>query len=67
MFVCVCRAVTVTDVEQAIDGGATTREAVTQACSAGGDCGACHHAIEEMIEDRGLVKADRLASGKRAA
>jgi len=29
-----------------------TREDVTRTCRAGGDCGACHQTIEEMIEDR---------------
>jgi hypothetical protein len=28
-----------------------TREAVTLACRAGGDCGACHGMIATMIED----------------
>lgn len=50
MFVCVCHAVRDSDVEKAIDGGACTREEVTKACGAGGDCGACHLRIEDMIE-----------------
>ena len=52
MYVCVCKAVTITQVDNVIDGGATTREEVTRACGAGGDCGACHGMIEEMLEDR---------------
>lgn len=51
MYVCVCLAVTESEVESAIEGGAHTREAVTQACRAGGDCGACHGMIESKIED----------------
>ena len=51
MYVCVCMAVTEAEVEAAIAGGATTREAVTRACRAGGDCGACHGMIEHKIED----------------
>jgi bacterioferritin-associated ferredoxin len=51
MYVCVCLAVTEADVEAAIKGGAVTREAVTRACRAGGDCGACHGMIEQKIED----------------
>lgn len=51
MYVCVCLAVSDTEVTCAIEGGATTREAVTRACGAGGDCGACHSMIESMIED----------------
>jgi bacterioferritin-associated ferredoxin len=44
-------AVTEAEVEGAITKGAHTREAVTRSCRAGGDCGACHHMIETMIED----------------
>lgn len=51
MYVCVCLAVTKTEVEDAIEGGAVTRESVTRACGAGGDCGACHGMIADMIED----------------
>jgi bacterioferritin-associated ferredoxin len=52
MYVCICRAVTDKEVNAAIDAGAETVEAVTAACCAGGDCGACHGIIEEMIEER---------------
>lgn len=51
MYVCVCSAVSETEVQAAIEAGATTREAVTLACKAGGDCGACHGMIRTMIED----------------
>jgi bacterioferritin-associated ferredoxin len=51
MYVCVCLAVPQSEVERAIREGAHTREAVTRACKAGGDCGACHGMIHTMIED----------------
>ncbi|MBX3201494.1 MAG: (2Fe-2S)-binding protein [Labilithrix sp.] len=51
MYVCVCLAVSDHEVQSAIEGGATTREAVTRMCGAGGDCGACHGMIATMIED----------------
>lgn len=51
MYVCVCLAVTETEVRAAIEAGATTREVVTQHCRAGGDCGSCHGMIHQMIED----------------
>jgi bacterioferritin-associated ferredoxin len=50
MFVCVCNAVTDREVEAAIDAGAQTPSEVTARCGAGGDCGSCHHMIEQMIE-----------------
>lgn len=51
MYVCCCLAVTHDEVQSAIAGGAHSREAVTTVCRAGGDCGACHGMIEELIED----------------
>lgn len=51
MYVCVCMAVSETSVREVIEGGAVSREAVTLACGAGGDCGACHGMILSMIED----------------
>lgn len=65
MYVCVCKAVTDKTVREEIAKGAETREAVTAACEAGGDCGACHQHIEEMIEDH-LVEVGRLKRGRAA-
>jgi len=42
MYACICRAVTEQEVKSTIDAGAKTVEAVTRACCAGDDCGACH-------------------------
>jgi bacterioferritin-associated ferredoxin len=58
MYVCICRAVTEQEVKSVIEAGATTVQAVTQTCCAGDDCGACHGAIEDMIEDRWGAAAD---------
>lgn len=52
MYVCCCNAVTDREVADAIDSGARTRAEVTRACGAGGDCGACHVMIEDMIDER---------------
>jgi bacterioferritin-associated ferredoxin len=56
MFVCVCFAVTDKEIEAAIDAGADTRELVTKACEAGGDCGSCHEMIEQIIETKRLTR-----------
>jgi bacterioferritin-associated ferredoxin len=68
MYVCICRAVTDRDVCRVIDGGAHTVADVTRACRAGGDCGACHAHIEDMIADRkdGLISL-RVPPSSRAA
>ncbi len=65
MWVCVCKAVTDQQVRECIANGAETREAVTKACEAGGDCGACHEKIEEMIDDH-LIAVGRLGRGRAA-
>lgn len=82
MYVCVCLAVTQVEVDGVIEAGAHTREAVTRACRAGGDCGSCHGMIEQMIEDHlddgpttcpraasspSLIGVDRLARDRSAA
>jgi bacterioferritin-associated ferredoxin len=70
MYVCVCNAVTDKEVEQAIEAGATTRLEVTRKCGAGGDCGACHAMIEDMVEacagDERLVAAGSLVRERAA-
>ena len=64
MYVCVCLAVTEAEVEAAIADGAHTRAAVTRACKAGGDCGACHGMIETKIEDHLECQAARQAASE---
>ncbi len=54
MYVCICRVVTEQQVRAAIKGGARSVEAVTKACCAGDDCGACHGVIEDMIEEHSV-------------
>ncbi len=58
MYVCICRAVTEERVRAAIASGAHTVSAVTAACCAGDDCGACHGLVEEMIEEHLETRAE---------
>ena len=63
MFVCVCMAITESEVRTVIARGATTREEVTRLCRAGGDCGSCHGMIDDMLEDhreRGGCEGERV-------
>lgn len=62
MYVCMCKGISDKEIEKSIDDGATTVEQVTRSCRAGGDCGACHDMIEEMIEAKALVKSKREAA-----
>jgi bacterioferritin-associated ferredoxin len=59
MYVCICNAVTVSEVRCVIEGGARTVEAVTAACRAGGDCGSCTRRIERMLQEAAPSKLTR--------
>jgi bacterioferritin-associated ferredoxin len=50
MLACLCRAVSDKKVLAVIQEGAETVEEVTQACGAGGDCGACKQLLQTMID-----------------
>lgn len=52
MFACICCAVSVDEVNAAIDAGADTVDAVSDATYAGTGCGTCHERLEGLIEDR---------------
>ena len=49
MYVCVCHAVTETEVAAAVESGASTVEAVGDYTGAGTSCGTCHDHIDEVI------------------
>ena len=52
MYVCICHAVTDSQIERAVDSGADTLEQVALDTSAGTSCGSCHDHIDEIIETR---------------
>ncbi len=52
MYVCICHAVTDSQIEHAVDSGADTLEQVALDTRAGASCGTCHDQIEELIESR---------------
>jgi bacterioferritin-associated ferredoxin len=49
MYVCICAAVTDTEVRACIDSGAETVEQVGDACGAGTGCGSCHDHIDVFL------------------
>jgi bacterioferritin-associated ferredoxin len=53
MFACICMAVTSDKVSTAIDNGAATVEAVSEATGACTGCGTCWDRIESMLGERG--------------
>ena len=51
MLVCHCRAVNDRQIENAALCGATSIREIVSACGAGGVCGGCRPAIEEILEE----------------
>ena len=59
MIVCFCRALSESDLHRVVAAGAWTVEAVTAACGAGTDCGACQSVVEDVVvEASGLSLAN---------
>ncbi len=52
MYACICKAVTIDQINAAIDAGAASVEAVGAATRAGTDCSSCHDHLEELIDTR---------------
>ena len=49
MYVCICRAVTLSRLQALAGSGVNTPEAVERACGAGGDCGTCREDIRRVL------------------
>jgi bacterioferritin-associated ferredoxin len=50
MFVCICKAVTDSQLDSAIEQGAQTVEDLGACTGAGTDCGGCHNALEAQVK-----------------
>ncbi len=49
MYICVCKAVTDSQIKTAIDNGMNTRKALHQCLGVGSGCGKCNRHVREMI------------------
>jgi bacterioferritin-associated ferredoxin len=49
VVLCICRSITVGEVETAIRDGASSLEEIAERCEAGTDCGACCEDIEKRL------------------
>ena len=49
MYVCVCRAVTDTQIKCAIDQGLNSRRDLFKCLGVGGDCGKCSPHVRELL------------------
>lgn len=50
MFVCMCMALTESDVRSCVRGGAATVEEIGECCGAGTGCGGCHETVRLVLE-----------------
>ncbi|MES1171811.1 MAG: (2Fe-2S)-binding protein [Bacteroidota bacterium] len=57
MILCLCQGVSDRTVRLAVINGAGSVDEVAQRCGAGSDCGSCQHAIEDIIDEAGVVAA----------
>lgn len=51
MYVCICRAVTLSHLRAIVASGAATLDDVEGACGAGGDCGTCRNDIRRVLAE----------------
>ena len=51
MYVCICRAVTLSRLQALAGSGVNTLDAVERACGAGGDCGTCRADIAHVLAE----------------
>jgi bacterioferritin-associated ferredoxin len=51
VYVCHCEVVSDHSIRSAVTAGARDIDAVATLCGAGGACGGCHPAIEDLIAD----------------
>jgi bacterioferritin-associated ferredoxin len=59
VIVCFCRGLSESDLRAVVAGGADSVEAVSTACGAATDCGACLIVIEDVVaEASGVSLAD---------
>lgn len=49
MYVCICKAVSQSDIQEMIHGGARSADDIEHRCGAGGDCGSCRDEIEDLV------------------
>lgn len=51
MYICVCKAVTDSQVMRAINEGSCTRRQLTQCTGAGSVCGKCVHCLNDLLNE----------------
>jgi len=55
VIICLCRGVSEGDIRRVIQRGASTADAITAACGAGGDCGACTIMLADLVAESDMA------------
>ncbi len=61
MYVCICRAVTLSRLQALAASGVATLDGVERACGAGGDCGTCREEITRVLDGDGSSRQPKAA------
>ncbi|OAI00458.1 MULTISPECIES: (2Fe-2S)-binding protein [Methylomonas] len=56
MYVCVCKAVTDSQLDAAIDSGLCSRKQLVQCFGVGGDCGKCNKDITQILDRKNACR-----------
>jgi bacterioferritin-associated ferredoxin len=58
VYVCVCHAITESEVTASVEAGATTVQALGERTGAGTSCGMCHDHLHAVIVGRATSRAE---------
>ncbi len=57
MLICHCHGISDRAIRKAVRGGASTRREIARSCRAGGLCGGCGPAIDEILASEAVAEA----------
>ena len=57
MYVCVCKAVTDTQIKHAINEGLNSRRELFKCLGVGGDCGKCNPQVKELLDNHNQIQS----------
>jgi bacterioferritin-associated ferredoxin len=49
MYICICKAISDSDIQQMVHSGAQSADDIEQRCGAGSDCGSCRDEIGDLV------------------
>ena len=58
MYICVCKAVTDTQIQTAIDDGMNTHKALHQCLGVGTGCGKCNRHVRELVNKNSVPSSE---------